>query len=456
MRGPLGGGVIASTGFTPAQIPNLAFWLDGRQQSFSDAAGVVPANAFAGRCRRVRMPGLGANLTAAAAANRPFVNAKSLAFKSAAQLGVSAPAGITLPAQNCTLGLSWVTSDLLRPDTTGPFTDYIQGLLCGAHSADPSTVWGFMAYSWAMGIYYGNGGNLWYTLDNGGPTLKPGDITSAVLRFSPTALDLAWNVNGTPGSAQLVHAIPAGTISNLGIGDRSNRALDAAVSQVTAYGRRISDGETADLLKFLVANPAERFPVQTPAWVIAGDSISRGWTATSRATSWCYLVLAGLDPTPVVLNNTSFQGWTIANVATDYVPGVVPFYNPARVKNVLSVTCGSNDLFNGVTGVTALAGYLAYLDTARAAGWKLQAATLLPRSSVGTPVDFETQRTAFNTGLRAASSHYDSLADVALVAGMGAAGDSDNATNYSDKVHPTDVGHALIAPTYKTAVQALL
>jgi len=89
------------------------------------------------------------------------------------------------------------------------------------------------------------------------------------------------------------------------------------------------------------------------------------------------------------------------------------------------------------------------------------ACTILPRSNptmLAGLAGFETARTTFNTDVVAHwASHADSLANVAAINGMGAAGDSDNTTNYSaDKVHPNAAGHALIEAVYRAAVVSQL
>ncbi len=115
----------------------------------------------------------------------------------------------------------------------------------------------------------------------------------------------------------------------------------------------------------------------------------------------------------------------------------------------------TNDLFFGASAATAYANYVTWCNMARAAGFKVIAMTVLPRSNAGTPVNFPTSRATVNTNIR---NNYltfaDALADVAADSRIGDDGDENDLTYYtSDKVHMNDAGYAVVAGIVKNTIE---
>lgn len=95
---------------------------------------------------------------------------------------------------------------------------------------------------------------------------------------------------------------------------------------------------------------------------------------------------------------------------------------------------------------------------ARAAGYqKIVVLTCLPRVTGGNG-NFESDRQAFNTLLRAGyASFADALADVAADSRIGDAGDNADLTYYqADQVHLNDTGRAIISAAVKAALDLLI
>jgi GDSL-like Lipase/Acylhydrolase family len=288
-----------------------------------------------------------------------------------------------------------------------------------------------------------------------------------IMRFTATGINIQYDVNGLRSSESVVAAIAHETASNfvLGYDSKNNAGMYGFVSQVVGVNRAISDAETIGLMTWLTEQPIpDAFAVTKPLVAIVGDSIANG-DQVAGWQSWAFSMLADLvDNTnpDVQLLNTATNGAGIPMVkGSDYSDFVLPWYSADRAKNILVVAAGTNDLATGQNLQDTLDRYYGLLDSARATGWKTVACTVLPRSDPALMVGqaaFESARTAFNASVVANyASHSDALANVAAIAGLGAAGDSNNTTYYSlDKIHPIAAGHALMEPVYRAAVASLL
>lgn len=420
------------------------------------------ASAPAGRVRRIDQPApLTGSWLAAADANRPFRDSNAVDCQIGANpLWLAAPVGTTLPGNACTLAASWVGRDVNSPSGFGLLFDTEQALLTGT---DGVGKFGLFLYSNRLVVYYR--GTLWDPFSGGSPTTNPGVQCSAVVTFASTGLALSYNFGGVTGTVSLSVSISASTVTNLQIGtpgifigggaliDR----LHASVSQAVGVARVCTGTEITNLLAFCVANEPEPFPLTAPLVLIAGDSIARGWLLFQRDEGWPFIMLSNLYSTaPVRLNDTAISGWTLAQMQADFAGSVAPFYSASRAKNIVVVAGGTNSLFFGASAATTLSQYLTYCDTARGAGFKVVAATILPRTGSGVPGSYEADRQTVNAGIRAAASHYDTLADVGASSDMGQASDAADTTKYDDGTHPQILGHVLLEPYYRAAVLSVL
>ena len=118
----------------------------------------------------------------------------------------------------------------------------------------------------------------------------------------------------------------------------------------------------------------------------------------------------------------------------------------------LVIFAGTNDRFlNGTSGAGVWALLQAYINARIAAGWvpgNICVGTMLPRQGA-----YETDRAALNSSIRsnAATLGYK-VCDFAADSRIGDAGDENNATYYSDTIHPTAAGHAILAAIVKAAL----
>jgi lysophospholipase L1-like esterase len=198
-------------------------------------------------------------------------------------------------------------------------------------------------------------------------------------------------------------------------------------------------------------------PVAAPATrllVIEGDSIPASLSAP-RAFANLYRD-AHSD---LAFYNFAVAGDHISNVdARSGWSDKMPTTNPTFTRWIYAPFCGGNGFLTvSNPGLAAyIQTYLDMLQGRRNAGLKAIAFTLLPR----TTADFNAFRAVFNTTVRAGTQYYDALCDFAADATMGP--DSvcpDSGTFdpvwYSDGTHPTQAGHALLVPTFATAVSSI-
>jgi lysophospholipase L1-like esterase len=224
--------------------------------------------------------------------------------------------------------------------------------------------------------------------------------------------------------------------------------------------RLLSVAERDALLAWLVANPpSPALPSDVNLLVVSGDSIGWGYGVPSYQC-WAYRMLPLLESIGPRLRllNLGIPASNLDQETTAYNSTIAPLVSPQRQRQVMINQGGTNSIaFGADSAATVLAKYYALCDSARAAGYKVVACTVLPRSDGGIRGTFEADRATFNADVLANwASHADALANFAGIAGLGAAGDSNGANYQADHVHPNVLGHALAATVSQTSVIPLL
>ena len=154
--------------------------------------------------------------------------------------------------------------------------------------------------------------------------------------------------------------------------------------------------------------------------------------------------------------NYGVSGQTTAQMVTDGVAQIDSRYITGVSKNVVVAWEITNDLKLGADRATAYANMVAYCQARKNAGFSVVLLTILPRTQVGLPETFEADRIAINDLIKANYASYASaVADVAADSRIGDYGDSDDTTYYSDGVHMTEAGYAIVAGIVATTIQAL-
>lgn len=182
--------------------------------------------------------------------------------------------------------------------------------------------------------------------------------------------------------------------------------------------------------------------------VVTGDSL----TAEGQ---WLGNLLAEQVTMPAYAN-VAVGGKTIQALITDDVTRVDPLFDAAKT-NVLFVWAGTNDLANGASSAD-VEGYMqTYCAARRTVGWQIIVGTILPRSNVGLPGSFETDRQSVNTWLRANYAGFaDQLDDVGANPSIGAVGASADANLYWDLIHLTNLGFLIRSSNAAAAYANLL
>lgn len=141
-------------------------------------------------------------------------------------------------------------------------------------------------------------------------------------------------------------------------------------------------------------------------------------------------------------------------------PTVADLYWPYyTASNIYVLWAGTNDMSDALdSAATTYANFKSRCQAALAAGAdKVVALTCLPRVSGNG--SFEAYRQSFNTLMASLSGEVAnvSLADVAAISGIGAAGDNLLTTYYdADQVHLNDDGYGLVAASVASAIQAVI
>lgn len=187
--------------------------------------------------------------------------------------------------------------------------------------------------------------------------------------------------------------------------------------------------------------------------IMDGDSITEGSGATGNRNLPRLTEL--LLKHPVKMVNTGFAGDTLSG-RSGFFPYFIGTITPTNPPNkIIHIAAGSNDIAHGATAATTYSAAQSYCAQARAAGWKVIVATVLPRSDVTGAA--EAIRVAYNSTLRSGwASFADGLADWAGDYDMGASTYPSNSALCADGIHPTSTGYAYLAQISSAAINKIM
>lgn len=127
-------------------------------------------------------------------------------------------------------------------------------------------------------------------------------------------------------------------------------------------------------------------------------------------------------------------------------------------KNIAVLWAGTNDLYyNKKLTASGLHELIQdWCSGRKAAGFKVIVCTITPRSDLFIPGNFEERRQILNALIREHYSEYaDGIADIAADPRLGDAGDELESMYYTDKVHMTPTGYAIVAGIVRDAIIGL-
>jgi len=201
--------------------------------------------------------------------------------------------------------------------------------------------------------------------------------------------------------------------------------------------------------------------------VMHGDSLARGTGLTGGEASeddasvgaiTRNLLGEGWDFFPRGWGGASLNNISPAANLTTQLPIVVdPLYRPDGLKNILVLWTGWNDMqgVGGVSALTFLTNLATYTSLARAIGWKVVFVSCPPADYAG-QADYSTKRLTVNAAVATDSIIYcDAYADTSADAIIGDDANTSDTTYWTDKIHMTNAGYALVAPYIYTAVASL-
>jgi lysophospholipase L1-like esterase len=462
-------GIIASA-WSPLALNNLVGWF-GPTSTYTSSSGLVSAVSD--------LSSTGGNWTASGT-TKPWVDPATLTdtggqglyFDSLSGQKLLAPAGIAVNHQDFCFAFSGILYDSFGGEM-------IAGANCSGGNGG-FLLWnngGALSFPLVSDLFvytrlFGTGQTAFNTALAPAPYAR----LAIIVQGTSTALTVMYSVNG--GAWQTYSStttLPATNLNTWSLGgtsigrEQQMHVVDCVVA-ASQSGLNLTNLQTyLTRWSFRTTIVAD----DRPFILWAGDSIMRGVGLNTQICPPGVATKALYATKPVRHINFGVAGYTIAQSQSQYTTYVPPLYSSARSSNVYVLGVGTNSLYFTTAGVTiaqAFAQYVSLCQTARAAGWKVVAATILPRSDsqVSASPTFESDRQSFNaaitsiaiSGGTAFGSTYtqfaDAVADPASNTTIGQAGQSDNTTYYQDKVHPTAAGAAIEATYFTSAIQGLI
>ncbi len=191
--------------------------------------------------------------------------------------------------------------------------------------------------------------------------------------------------------------------------------------------------------------------------IFDGDSLTSG-TGSTDGQNYPFQTLSALNANAAVFchHNDGTAGHEVSAMAASASANIDKRFK-AGLNNIVVCWGGTNDLYFEASAETVYGRIVNYCQARRNAGFKAVVATILPRSNAGTPAGFNAARLTLNTSIRDNWATFaDALADLAANATIGDAGDEQNIIYYTDLVHMTNAGYAIVAGIVKDAILTLL
>lgn len=280
-------------------------------------------------------------------------------------------------------------------------------------------------------------------------------VTNWVLRASAA-------LSGTPGEAHTLTVILGSNRITAFVNDYAGLVSysSAALNTNTGVGFRGGLGDRFSNFRIFYQTDSEYNRILsgvTGAGLIVfdGNSLTVGQGATA-GNDYPSQVTA-LISTPHTYYNFGVGAQTTTDMVADAASQIDSLYNADLPINIVVAWEITNEIYYGTTAQAAYDNFVAYCQARKAAGFKVVALTVLPRSNAGTPADFEDKRQSANSLIRANWGTFaDALADVAADSRIGDAGDELDTTYYNaDQVHMTDAGYGIIAATVKASLDGI-
>lgn len=370
----------------------------------------------------------------------------------------------SLPAVQCTsqylLGQAQITA--LEGRTGISIFMLTAGATPGAYGGVPAGAFGYQLHndlaSHAITYLPNNGSaDQLYTFFNNGSN---GPITVKSLGDQWSVKGLVYDGTQAAGSRQKLYnnfslkitaagpssTFSAGSTPEVIIGGYSLSggvtSFNGTMGRILAYNRTLNSTEIGYLKTYFGSVYGFQGKIQV---IYDGNSLTFGLQSTGGNNYPTYA--QGILGSSYLGYNTGVTSQTTAQMISDAAVQI-DLERDAVLWSDQIVVCweGTNDLYFGASAATAYSNIVTYCQARQAAGFKVVVGTILPRSNVGTPVTFETDRQTVNTNIRNNWATFaDGLADIAADSRIGDAGDETNTTYYSaDLVHLNNTGYQIV------------
>lgn len=199
--------------------------------------------------------------------------------------------------------------------------------------------------------------------------------------------------------------------------------------------------------------------------VFTGNSLIAGSGVTTRFETAAYVTAELLNNPTLVCEHLDggIGGQTTTEMISRFTSYDLFLRDDSKTKNIYIPFEITNDMIlptGALTNTQVYNNYVTLCQLARAQGFYVVAATILPRSSaivISNRPTFEADRQVINQLIRDNyASFADAIADVGADTTIGEAGDETNATYYADLTHLNATGTRILADYFADAIFTLL
>lgn len=239
------------------------------------------------------------------------------------------------------------------------------------------------------------------------------------------------------GQTQATGNPGAGGFAGVRIGSRGNgtKFLNGDIAEMLVYSGTLTEAQKNLIRSYLKS----KYQSASNRIIADGDSLTYGTGSTGGLTFPAQLATL-LGRTAV---NVAVPGKTMTSIRDETT--TLPYGGLANDIMVLYV--GTSDLGSGAAATTIGPILITAAQRYVAAGFQLVICTLADSQAATNPVDYETQRQAFNGYITSNATSIGYLvADLAADSRIGVVGDANNTTYFdADKVHMNNTGYGVVA-----------
>lgn len=295
--------------------------------------------------------------------------------------------------------------------------------------------------------------NAWKIPNNHPTGIIPVTNTTYVWHSASGASGFEASVNGISFTTSLAadnYTSAGGTIGKSG----GSNYFNGRIYEILIYSGTLTAAQVRQNERYFAAAYGAVLSTPTTILVFKGDSLTQASLNTTMYDSYPAQVMRNRSLNAITAYNLGVSSQTVASMITNGASEVDSKF-VSGYTNIYGFWGGTNDLVLGASAATVCARIATWDSDRQSAGANGVIGTILPRSDVSAPVDFESNRLTVNDYIR--STFAGRVADVAGDSRIGDAGDELDTTYYlTDKVHLNDTGLAIAGSIFSTAVNGLL